>query len=133
LSELHNENPGAAGVDAPRAFPSMDPQRQREIEAERALGVRVDADPVRAALEKLLRAEERYVRDTGLPQPDDLIQNAVNEARTVLGWPAVGEAGPADQAIYKSIADGYYRDTAGVAPVDSKVLPPSDADAGGER
>lgn len=44
---------------------------------------------IRRALEKLLRAEEKYVRDTGLPQPDDLIQQAVNEARMLLGWPAV--------------------------------------------
>lgn len=42
---------------------------------------------LRAALEKLLRAEEKFVRDTGLPQPTDLIQEAVNEARALLGWP----------------------------------------------
>ncbi len=45
---------------------------------------------IRAALEKLLIAEEKYVRDTGLPQPDDFIQASVNEARTLLGWPAIG-------------------------------------------
>jgi hypothetical protein len=51
------------------------------------------------ALEKLLRAEEKYVRDTGLPQPDDFIQDAVNEARLLLGWPAVCEpaATPVDR------------------------------------
>jgi hypothetical protein len=81
-------------------------------------GVGVDADPVQAALEKLLRAEEKYVRDTGLPQPDDLIQDAVNEARAVLGWPAIdvpSAATPQDQAIYDSMANRYQRDrTAGV-------------------
>jgi hypothetical protein len=84
-------------------------------------GVGVDADPVQAALEKLLRAEEKYVRDTGLPQPDDLIQDAVNEARAVLGWPAIdvpSAATPQDQAIYDSMANRYQRDrTAGVPEV----------------
>jgi hypothetical protein len=44
---------------------------------------------IRRALEKLLRAEEKFVRDTCLPQPDDFIQDAVNEARLLLGWPPV--------------------------------------------
>jgi hypothetical protein len=117
--------------DALQAIAGMDPSGQRADDLGRAaraardaldaIGVGVDADPVQAALEKLLRAEEKYVRDTGLPQPDDLIQDAVNEARAVLGWPAIdvpSAATPQDQAIYDSMANRYQRDrTAGVPEV----------------
>jgi hypothetical protein len=64
------------------------------------------------ALEKLLRAEEKYVRDTGLPQPDDFIQDAVNEARALLGWPAVGALAIESVRDYGAAGDGNTDDTA---------------------
>lgn len=66
---------------------------------------------VRASLEKLLLAEEKYMRDTGMQQPDDLIQRAVNAARATLGWPvtvtaSTGHMNPPSDADQSSPTQG---------------------------
>lgn len=90
-----------AEVDAELRRLGIDPaaaERQGKAAVDGALeairarnaGARVaHPDEVRDALARLLMAEEKYVRDTGLPQPNDLIQYAVNLARATLGWPAI--------------------------------------------